>query len=431
MDWTSPVPLSADDETGATWQVRRAWPAKTPGDYVLEVLTPGRPGVRGARLRRGRFKLIPLDDPRLPALQAEAQHGEVISYRPYHAVIRAVGRYIKVFPPGRAVVPAERCARLDILLDAGTFSTPRILLRGSQDVIVFSALPGKTLSELGGKEAAVSDEAFAGAWEKWSRAWVAQLNGPDGPAAQSVLSSLPLHPAELEAADVWRRVNRWLRHHENVPESSSPGDALRAAAEQVTLNLLRSAPDPLVWAHGDLHDRQIIVTEDPSSPPGLLDLDSTARAEAALDLANLDVHLELHLRQNHMTPARYLTAHTQVLAAAEELHVSPDRFRAYSDAIWLRLASSPLPGRFSLGLAVLADRAAQDRGTETVSQPRQATDGIFPQPGITPQRRPLDSLSLLFFSEMLAEWSELWMPLVNICLGRSLILIGSPEEYRR
>jgi hypothetical protein len=41
MGWPSPVPLSADDDTGTTWQVRRAWPDKTPGDYVLEVLTPG------------------------------------------------------------------------------------------------------------------------------------------------------------------------------------------------------------------------------------------------------------------------------------------------------------------------------------------------------------------------------------------------------
>lgn len=360
MDWTSPVPSFLDDDTGTAWQVRRAWPAKAPGDYVLEVLTPGRPGVRGARMRHGRFRLIPLDDPRLPALRVEAQQGEVVSYRPYHAVIRSERRYIKVFPPGRALGPVERCARLDILLDAGTFATPRILPGTSPDVIVFSALPGKTLSELGTREAAVSDETFASAWEKWSRAWVAQLNGPYGPAAHGVLNSLPLHSAELEAADGWRRVNRWLRHHENVPDSSSPGDALRAAAEQVTMNLLRGAPDPLVWAHGDLHDRQIIATED-SFPLGLLDLDNAARAEAALDLADLDVHLELHLRQNEMTPARYLTAHTRVLAAAEELHVSPARLHAYSDANWLRLASSPLPGRFSLALAVLAERSARAR----------------------------------------------------------------------
>jgi hypothetical protein len=33
-----------------------------------------------------------------------------------------------------------------------------------------------------------------------------------------------------------------------------------------------------------------------------------------------------------MTPAGYLTAHSQVLAAAGELHVGPRRFHAYSDA---------------------------------------------------------------------------------------------------
>ena len=63
-----------------------------------------------------------------------------------------------------------------------------------------------------------------------------------------------------------------------------------------------------------------------------------------------------------MTPARYLTAHTQVLAVAEELRVSPARFDAYSDAIWLRLALSPLPGRFSLAIGVLAERAERNRG---------------------------------------------------------------------
>ncbi|MGY2744939.1 phosphotransferase [Arthrobacter sp. UYCu723] len=361
MDWPSPVPTSADDDTGTSWLVQRAWPDKTPGEFVLEVLTPGRPGVRGAHLRHGHFELIPLDDPGLPALRGEAQKGELISYWPYcQAVVRADGRYIKVFEPGGAVVPAERCAQMDVLLDAGNFTTPRILRKSSQeDVIVFSAIAGPTLNELGREQGAVSDEAFARAWEKWSRAWVAELNGSYGPAAQIVLDSLPLRPAEWEATKMWRRVNDWLRHNENVPELSSQRDALRAAAEQVATNLLRTAPDPLVWSHGDLYDKQIIVP-DGDIPPGLLDFDSTARAEAARDLAGVDVRLELHLRHNRMTPARYLTAHTQVLAAAEELHVSPVRFDAYSDAFWLRLALSPLPGRFSLAIAVLTERAAQE-----------------------------------------------------------------------
>ncbi|CAI3803727.1 phosphotransferase family protein [Pseudarthrobacter sp. MM222] len=365
MDWPSPVPLSADDEAGTTWQVRRAWPVPTPGDYALEVLTPGEPGVRGARLRQGRFNLIPPDAPKLPALRAEAQKGEVISYRPYRqAVVRATDRYIKVFQPLRAVVPAERCAQVDILLDPGTFTTPRILSRSS-DVIVFSSIPGLTLSELGRNGAGVSDEMFAGEWEKWSRAWIAQQHGRYGRVGQSVVESLPLRSPEVESANVWRRVNGWLLHNENVPELAPQGNALRAAAEHVSINLLRTAPDPLVWAHGDLHAKQIIATDGPS--PGLLDFDSTARAEAARDLAGLDVHLELDLRQGQMTPARYLTAHTQVLAVAEELQVTPGRFHAYADALWLRVASSPLPGRFSLAMAALEDSLLRSSGPAVMS----------------------------------------------------------------
>ena len=356
MDWPSPVPLSADDDTGTTWQVRRAWPVPTPGDYVLEVQAPGEAGVRGARLRQGRFKLIPPDDPRLPALRTEAQKGVVVSYRPYRqAVIRATDRYIKVFQPLRAVIPAERCAQTDILLNPGTFTTPKILSRSSPGVIVFSPVPGLTMSELGRNGAGVCDAMFAGAWEKWSLAWIAQQHCRYGRAAQGVLNSLPLHSAEVEAANVWRRVNGWLLHNENVPELVPQGTALRTAAGHVSVNLLRTAPDPPVWAHGDLHAKQIIATGG-TSPPGLLDFDSTARAEAARDLAGLDVHLELDLRQGLMAPARYLIAHAMVLAVAEELRVNRGRFDAYADAIWLRLASSPLPGRFALAIAALEDR---------------------------------------------------------------------------
>ena len=92
-----------------------------------------------------------------------------------------------------------------------------------------------------------------------------------------------------------------------------------------------------------------------------MDFDKTARAEAALDLASLDVFLELRLRENRITPARYQMAHTHVLAALDELHVNPARFQAYSDAKWLRLANMPLPGRFSLILAVLAEKKAARR----------------------------------------------------------------------
>ena len=357
MSWIPPVPPSAVDSAGQTWQIHRAWPAFTPGDYMLEVVTPGLRGVRGARLRDGRFELMPDDDPGLPALRAESRHGEIVSHRPHiRAVIRAEASYIKVFRPGEAVVPAQRCAQTGLVLDPRNFVSPR-LLRSSPDVIAFSPIPGRTLGTLAEDRLTVSETAFAALWQKWRQAWTAQVACSAGSTG---LAALPVHSPEVEVADLRRWLGRWLRHYKNVPEAAAHGAALSARAEAVTQNLLRREPDPLVWAHGDLHDKQILAVEGPA-PLGLLDFDDSAQAEAALDLANLDVHLELHMRRNRMTPERYLTAHTQILAAAGELHVSPDRFHAYSDGVWLRLACSPLPVRSAVALAVLEDRAARSR----------------------------------------------------------------------
>ncbi len=148
MSWRSPVPRSAVDSSGQTWKIHRAWPDSTVGDYVLEVVAPGQAGVRGGVLRGGAFELLPADDPALPSLRAEARHGELVSYRPHmRAVVRADAGYIKVFPPGGAIVPAERCAQTELLLAPGTFTAPRVL-RNSPDVIVFSAVPGRTLGDL-------------------------------------------------------------------------------------------------------------------------------------------------------------------------------------------------------------------------------------------------------------------------------------------
>ena len=374
MSWHPPLPKTAVDDSGQTWQVRRAWPDRTPGDYKLEVLAAGRPGVRAAHLRSGHLELVPRDDPGLPALLAEARHGEIVAHRPHaRAVVRATGCYIKVFRPGEATVPAERLTQTELLLGAGPFRAPKVL-RSSADVIVFSALPGRTLGELAQDHVAVSDASFALLWEDWSQAWSTQVNACYGAAGHDVLAALPLRSPEVEAADARRWVDRWLRHYGNVQEASVQRDALCAAADNVTRGLLGSAPDSLVWAHGDLHDKQIIALDGGLGTPGdglpgdglpgfgLLDFDDAARAEAALDLANLDVHLEFLVRQGRITPTRFLAAHRQVMAAAGRLPVSEPRFRAYSDAAWLRLACSPLPGRLSLALAALEERAAHPPG---------------------------------------------------------------------
>ena len=133
-----------------------------------------------------------------------------------------------------------------------------------------------------------------------------------------------------------RWLKRWLRHTENVPALETQRETLHAKAEQITTDLLGTAPDPMVWTHGDLHDRQVIVRKGRTAF-GLLDFDDAAQAEAARDLANLDVHLELRLRRNSLTPARYVEAHTAVMAVAEHLRVSAGSLR---DLFGCQLASA-------------------------------------------------------------------------------------------
>ena len=225
MNWHPPVPPSAVDSSGQTWQIQRAWPDNTVGDYVLEVIAPGQAGVRGGVLRAGAFELLPEDDPALPSLRTEARRGELVSYRPHmRAVIRAAAGFIKVFLPGGAIVPAERCAQTEILLDPGTFTAPRVL-RSSPDVILFSAVPGRTLGDLGDDTAGLSDEGFDRLWERWQLAWTSQVGGS---AERAALAALPVHSPEVEVADLRRWVKRWLRHYSGIPEAAAHGAALSA-----------------------------------------------------------------------------------------------------------------------------------------------------------------------------------------------------------
>jgi hypothetical protein len=334
VSWHPPVPPEAVDDAGARWLVVRAWPEPAPGDYVLEVAEPGQPGIRAAHFRQGRLELIPLDDPGLPALRREAVRGEVVVHRAHkRAVIRTPDEYIKVYRPGHGEAPAERCARSIELLAGGGFVTPRIL-RATPDVLAVSRIPGRCLLDLGQNHHEVSDESFAWMWAEWSRAWVVLLGAEP---AHATLAGLPLHTPEAEVATLRRWVDPWLRHSADVAEAQSERDALQARTAAVAQSLLGSVPDPPVWALGDLHDKHILGV-DGGSPLGLVDFDEAARAEPALDLANLDVHLDVRLRQQLLTPERWAAAHAQVRAAVGQLGVSRVRFEAYAAAHRLRLA---------------------------------------------------------------------------------------------
>jgi hypothetical protein len=336
MSWHPPVPIAVPDTEGTQWLVRRAWPDQTAGDYTMELVVPERAGVRAAHLRAGQLELLPDGgDRRLPALAQVAPLGEVVVHRAHkRAVVRAGDRYFKIFRPRQSDEAADRHARMNALLGAGDFLTPDVVSY-TTGCLILTGLPGRSLFELG-NDPAVGDVVFEKAWQKWSQGWVRQQSLARAPAHRPTLEALAPRTAAVELENLQRIVNLWLLHAEDIPAAQAQRNAVRAAAGQIGRQLLRTEPDPLELSHGDLHDKQIFA-EDSDAPLGLLDFDEAGRAEAAADLANLAVHLQLRLRQRRLTAERYQTARRQVTAAAEELRVTPARFDAYAQATRLRL----------------------------------------------------------------------------------------------
>ncbi|MEN8584207.1 phosphotransferase [Burkholderia sp. RS01] len=344
MNWHPPVPRRVTDPAGKEWLVGRAWPGVSAGRYVLEVHSPGYPGVRGGFFREGRFVPVSADDSKLPALARESPKGETVVHRAHkRAVLRAGDTYIKVFRPEQAPAAATNHVLATAPLAGGRFRTP-VMTATRPDVLAFSRVAGRSYYELGQDQATVSDGFFAGMWGGWSRAWTETVARANSSAFRGNLEQLPLRDAEEELAKVRRWMDRWLLHSEGIPEAAPGRAALLAQVDAVKAGLLAGPPDPLGWSHGDLHDKQILGTDsagmgiDNTGAPGLLDFDEACRAEAALDLANLDVHLELRRRQNLLTARRFAAAHASIVSAASRLHVSPERFEAYAASARLRLA---------------------------------------------------------------------------------------------
>ena len=336
MGWHPPVPAAVLDADNFEWQVIRSWPDDSAEDYVLELSAADRAGVRAAHLRAGQLELLRDGrDRRLPALKHASPLGEVVVHRAHkRAVVRAGEHYLKIFRARQSDEAVGRHARMNELLGAGDFRTPEIV-SCTPGCLTIMALPGRSLFELG-NDPAVSDDVFEEAWQEWSRAWVRQHSLARAPEHRLTLEALPPRTAAVELENLQRIVHRWLVHAGDIPAAQPERTAVRVAAGQTAQKLLRTDPDPLVWSHGDLHDKQIF-TGDPGAPLGLLDFDEAGRAEAAADLANLAVHLRLRLRQHRLTAERYQTAHRHVIATADELRVTPARFDAYAAATRLRL----------------------------------------------------------------------------------------------
>jgi len=224
-------------------------------------------------------------DRRLPALALLAARGDttLVVHRPERrAVVRLSGgaHFAKVVRPERVdgllrggrVVPA-----------AARIATPRVdLVDASCGLVVSDAVAGTALHDRFG------DVDAPAAW----RAAGAALRRLHDSLATLDPAGLPRHDAAVEAAVVTNWLERVSRFRPAVAA------ALRTAAQDALARLAEPAAGAALL-HRDWHDKNVLV--DDAERVGMIDLDTLALGEPALDLANALVHLELRAQQGRCT----------------------------------------------------------------------------------------------------------------------------------
>ena len=267
-------------------------------------------------------------DRRLPALAGIVadEVATLVVHRPERrAVVRRRGSgattYVKMVRPGRALpgTTALPGLRVPVVLGAEPY-------RGT---VEHAELAGRALHDILGDVGSTSGRA-----DTVSRAFAAAGQAVRALHATTPPAGTPSHRPDEEVAVTSRWLDHALAHCVfDRSDQTSAADALGKL--RTDLGGL-AGPSTHTLVHRDLHDKQILVAGEDDA--GLLDLDTLAVGDPALDVANLLAHLELRALQRHC-PA-------DVAAAAAEAFLTgyrPDgalreRLGAYTAATRLRLA---------------------------------------------------------------------------------------------
>ncbi|MFC7598357.1 hypothetical protein ACFQU3_23815 [Terrabacter sp. GCM10028922] len=223
------------------------------------------------------------------------------------------GSYARALRQGRSGPAMASVERAGAASD-GTFVVPRLLGHDVEtSTTVWAPLEGLTLLALAtaGPSASVLGEA----WRSAGRA-VSALHDGDR-------TGLP-HHGPVEELAVTRR---WLSAASEWGLLPPRGDH-PAYAE-----LVDGEPGPLGLLHRDLHDKQVLV----GPQLGLLDLDTVAAGERALDLGNVLAHLDLRCDQGLLDQRSARVAAEAFLAGAGPDRATRRRVAAYRAVTRLRL----------------------------------------------------------------------------------------------
>lgn len=312
-------------------ELRRAWP-RDPDHLLLDLACDGRSvagqwfadpsraasvaASTGAPATGDRGVVLQPDgaDRRLPALAELVSRpgAQLVAHRPERRAVvrRADGAYDKVVRPKNAaeVARAARAAAVPGL------RVPEVLaVDEATGVVTTAALPGPTLHQLlrdGSPHAASAAREVGRA--------LAVLHAAPVPDDATVHDAA----AELAVLEKWEG----LAGAFGVLPDHGPAASVE----------LQSRPGDLVRVHRDLHDKQALIGPD---GVGLLDFDLAAAGEAALDLANLLVHLELRTLQGLTSTALAREAAAAVLEGYAPTDSVLARLPAYDLMTRRRLAA--------------------------------------------------------------------------------------------
>ena len=320
---TLPTPQTG---SGPIWALpripglRRAWP-EADGAIAFEAVDASDGLLRAGRVERtGTWRLAPYAaDPDLPGLTpglAADLGGRLVVHRPGRRAVVVGERLVrKIVRPGRAHRLCPPQARR--VFEGAGLRVPGLVGRGA-DHVDLELVPGRSLHELG-------DAGLAG-WRRLARVW---------PDAVRDAAALPEHTGAHEAGVL----HRWLVRAraagalDVLDALGGPGRIERSIERACAA--LDEDRGPAVAAHRDLHDGQLLWD---GCDLSLIDLDTAATAEAALDLGNLAAHADLARVTGRLGAA----AHDRVLGllddVAARLPTASRRLRAYTDAARLRLA---------------------------------------------------------------------------------------------
>lgn len=315
------------DINGERLIVRRSWPGKG-GERIYEC-RDSLQRIRAVKDNPG-FGLILTPyarDRKLPSLQPG---GELIVHRAGKRAVERTSRgFVKHLRAGKSADVAAATTTMGALAGGAGFSVPRVL-ETTEHSVTLSTVPGRPLMEL-------EQECWALAWDEWQAAWSRMVLSDVGGA-----DDWQMHDAAAEAGVVstWFANLREYDPGELASRFAGRLTEVEGGVREALLSLEERtqgiAPNELVPAHRDLHDGQMLF-DCGNRRMGLLDFDTAVLADRELDLANLEVHIDLRVLQGLLSEDMALLARGAIAEAARVVGADARRMAVYREATRARL----------------------------------------------------------------------------------------------